>query len=139
MTQEFNRNVKWKVSLSNGETFYEGKGDYKLLKGELSPWDRLTKYLQGTKTEITSLSLYTDSGQNYHLPSSGNNPKFKGFVEIGKPINFTYFREAGLDLISSAPSRTTEVFAIISANYKDHSLQVWVSEKNPNNSWALVK
>ena len=32
---DFKHNVKWFVSLSNGETLYESKGNYCDIKGEL--------------------------------------------------------------------------------------------------------
>lgn len=132
--ETFNRNVKFKAGLSNGETIFEGRGDFALLKGELAPWLRLLTYLKEKDLKITSLGLYTDKGHNYNLPSLGRNPKFKAFSECDKPDRLHYMRKLGQDF---APMGTPESFAIVVAEYKNYSLEIWVSEENPDNSWVL--
>jgi len=53
----------WKVSLSNGETFYEGKGNFEILAGEKSPWQRLKDYIQINELKITSLGIFTEDNK----------------------------------------------------------------------------
>lgn len=127
--------VKWKVSLSNGETLYEEKGDYLRLDGQLSPWMRLKKYIEDNNLTITSLALYTDNAQSYNLPSNGKNPKFHQFESVIKPYKYDFYRVVGHDVQSTEE----EKFAVIEAYYKYTILQIWTSESNPENSWSLAK
>lgn len=135
-------NVKFKVSLSNGETFFEGKGDYVLIPGELSPWQRLQKYIADKQLLITSLSLYTDDGRTFNLPSAGRDPKFRPFATAEKPLDFNYChyvaREhdiVGQQIVNTVPS---DWFTVIEAIYQTYTLQLWVDENNTRNSWVLV-
>lgn len=134
-TKIFNRRVKFKVGLSNGETHYEGKAPYELIKGELAPWHRLQIYLKEKNLTITSLSLYTDKGQTFNLPSAGNNPKFKAFQFLEKPIELNYKRIFERDL---EPNAVGEVLVCIEAVYSSYILKLFVSESNPDNCWVLV-
>jgi len=129
--------IKWTASLSNGETVYENKGDYKIIKGELSPWQRLLKYLDKQGVRITSLSLYTDNGKRWNLPSAGKNPKFKVFCDAEQPIGYKFFRKMGADIIGGEIIKE-EIFAVAEADYKNKKLQIWVSEKNPDVCWSVV-
>lgn len=135
-------NALWQVSLSSGETFYEEKGDYISVPGQLSPWQRLQKYIVETKTEITSLSLYTNDGRTFNLPSSGKNPKFRPFSVSKKPIDYNMCRYLGQDIRITGSKQETigssDHFTVIEAIYPDYKLQVWVDEKNTRNSWTLV-
>lgn len=136
--------IKWQVSLSNGETFFEDKGDYVLIPGELSPWQRLIKYIALNRLLITSISLYTDNGYRYNLPSSGNNPNFKPFRLAEKPLdyNFEHYFAAEKGLNESREINVDinegELYTVISAIYPKYTLQLWVSENNPKNSWCVV-
>lgn len=127
--------VKWKASLSNGETLYEEKGDYLRLDGQLSPWMRLKKYIEDNNLTITSLALYTDNNLNYSLPSIGKNPKFHQFESVVKPSKYNFYRVVGHDVQSTEE----EKFAVIEAYYEYAVLQIWVRESNPENSWSLAK
>ena len=133
--------VKWKVSLSNGETLFEGKGDYQDIPNQPSPWQRLQKYISDNKLEITSLSLYTDKGQTWQLPSSGSNPKFSEFAKVKKPLDYDMCRkiarEAKVVKMATEKAVVAEWYTVIKAIYKDYELQIWVSELNTNNSWVL--
>ncbi len=133
----FKHNVKWKISLSNGETFYEGKGKFKDISGLKSPFQRLLDYTLDTKTYITSLSLYTDSGQSFNLPSSGNRPRFNEFNNLSKPIDYNIFRKMAKN-ISKDGSEISDWFTVAEAIYPDYKLQLWVDEKNYKNCWTLV-
>jgi hypothetical protein len=140
--RDFNTHlVKWKASLSNGETFYECKGDYQDIPDQLSPWQRLQKYISDNKLEMTSLSLYTDKGQTWQLPSSGTNPKFR--QESKKPLDFNMFRkvsrEARVVNLKAEKDKRTEWFTVISAIYPDGEIQIWVDEYNTNNCWVLAQ
>jgi hypothetical protein len=129
-------NVRWAVSLSNGDTVYEEKGDYQTIDNELSPWQRLVKFIEENKLHITSLALYTEDGRRFNLPSAGNNPRFKAFDESKKPIIYKMFRRIGFDVIGK--DQKEEIFTIAQAEYEDGvKLQVWVDEQNFN-SWTLV-
>lgn len=140
--------VLWKVSLDNGETFYENKGDYKSIPGKPSPWQRLQKYISDNKLEITSLSLYTDKGQTWQLPSAGSNPKFREFSNIEKPIDYDLSRKMARDTIvirgkkgelKNKGTKVTSWLTVASAIYPDYELQIWVDEFNPRNSWTILK
>jgi hypothetical protein len=136
-------NVLWQVSLSNGETFYEGKGKFQEIADQPSPWQKLLKYIAEKKLVITSLSLYTKLGQHFNLPSSGKNPKFSEFELLEKPIDYLMFRKISRDMdivdMKVAGSEINGWFTVIEAIYPDHRLQLWVDEKNTNNCWVLVK
>ena len=127
--------TKWFASLSDGSTVYEDKGDYKVISGGLSPWQRLLSNLDGRK--ITSLSLYTDDGKRFNLPSAGKNPKFKAFADAEMPESYNFFRCAGADVMNGQ-AQEYEVYTVAEAIYKDKKLQIWVSEANHNNSWTVI-
>lgn len=140
---DFNtRHVFWQVSLSNGETFFENKGQFVMIPGELSPWQRLIKYIVANKLTITSLSLYTEDGRTFNLPSAGRNPKFNPFQLAEKPIdyNFSHTISREHEIVDNKVVGTLVVdwFATIEAIYKDYKLQLWVDENNTRNSWVLV-
>lgn len=126
-------NVKWKISLSNGETLHEGKGNYKEVKGEVSPTQRLYKYIEENNLTITSLSLYTDSGYTYNLHSLGTNPQFHIFNRGEKPIEYKVFRQLGTNV-----GNKSDLYTVAQATYKHFSLQLWVDENNPKNCWSLA-
>jgi hypothetical protein len=133
----FKHNVKWKISLSNGETFYEGKGKFKDISGLKSPFQRLLDYTLDTKTYITSLSLYTDDGKSFNLPSAGKRPQFKEFSNLEKPLDYNICRKITRK-ISRIGFETDEWFTVAEAIYPKYKLQLWVDEKNPKNCWVLT-
>lgn len=134
--------VLFQVSLSNGETFYEGKGKFVHIDGELSPWQRLIKYTSEKKVLITSLSLYTEDGRTFNLPSAGRDPKFRPFTLAEKPIDFDYHHTLAQehDIVDNkiVKSVASDWFTYIEAIYPDYKLQLWVDENNTGNSWVLV-
>lgn len=134
--ETFKRNIKFKVSLSNGATIYEGKGSYALVKGELAPWLRLKQDLERHGTKITSMSLYHDDGRTWNLPSAGKNPKFRVFDNLPKPIEYKYVRLFARDI---EPGAKDEVLVAVEAVYENYTLILFVSEENPDNTWVLVK
>jgi hypothetical protein len=140
--KDFKHNVKWQVSLSNGETFFEGKGNYQEIPHEKSPWQRLIKYIAENKLKITSIALYTDLGQSFNLPSSGKNPKFKAFLDAEKPIDYNMFRslarEAHVVNMKAEKAKISDWFTTIEAIYSNYKLQLWVDEQNTKNCWVLV-
>jgi hypothetical protein len=135
-------NVLFQVSLSNGETFFEGKGEYQEIPGQLSPWQRLNKYLAENKLFITSLSLYTKDGRTFNLPSAGKCPRFKFFAEAQKPIDFNFFRAISREMtFIGQEAKEVEIsdwFTVAEAIYPDYKLQLWVDENNTRNSWVLA-
>lgn len=135
-------NVKWQVSLSNGETIFEDKGSFLDIEGQPSPWQRLLLHLAETGARITSLSLYHDDGRRWNLPSSGNRPKFQAFDQAEKPMGFACFRKVGFDVINT--TETVEVnpskqdwFTVAQAEFSDGFLEIWVNERDPKHTWTL--
>lgn len=140
--EDSEHHVLWQVSLSNGENFFEEKGEYKEIPGLPSPWQRLNKHIAENNLLITSLSLYTQDGRTFNLPSSGRDPKFRPFALADKPIDYNVSRYMSRELdvvnnevIKAVPS---DWFTVAEAIYPDHKLQIWVDEKNTRNSWVLV-
>jgi hypothetical protein len=136
MTME--HNVKWQVSLNNGETLYEGKGNFVEIEDELSPWNKMIQYVTENSLEITSLSLYTNSGQRWNLPSKGGNPKFRAFDIAQKPYKLQLERVQGMDWDDQ---NNPDIYTTINAFYDYegviYKLSIWVDEKNTNNTWTL--
>ena len=136
MTME--HNVKWQVSLNNGETLYEGKGNFVEVEGELSAWNKMIQYITENNLEITSLSLYTNSGQRWNLPSKGGNPKFRAFDMAQKPFKLQLERVQGMDWDDQ---NNPDIYTTINAFYDYegviYKLSIWVDEKNTNNTWTL--
>lgn len=140
--------VKFKVSLSNGQTFYEGKTPFEEISGQKSPWQRLIQYTVDNKCDITSLSLYTDDGKTFNLPSNGKNPRFREFAnQKEKPIDFDVRRAIAYEqnvirqdnkVIPTSDKRLADFYTIAVAIYPSYSLQLWVDEQDPRNCWVLV-
>jgi tetratricopeptide (TPR) repeat protein len=88
--------------------------------------------------EITSLSLYTNSGQRWNLPSKGGNPKFRAFDIAQKPFKLQLERVQGMDWDDQ---NNPDIYTTINAFYDYegviYKLSVWVDEKNTNNTWTL--
>jgi len=134
-----NYNVKWQVSLNNGETFYENKGFFLEIENELSPWNKLQNYILQNNFYITSLSLYTDTGQRWNLPSLSQNPKFKAFDLAIKPFKFSLERKIGLDWDDKNKQDIyTCIIAWFNIGEEQYKLSTWVDEKNTNNCWSLI-
>ena len=128
--------IKWSCSLSNGETLYEGKGNYEFQENALSPYNRLLQHIEKQGLEITSLSLYTDENQRWNLPSAGTNPRFSAFLNAEKPISYKFFRRIGAT-IAGGEMENKEQYAVIEAVYRDKILQTWVKEDSLS-SWSLI-
>lgn len=127
----------WTVSLNNGETLYEEKGDYRILAGELSPWQRLLAYLKEKNLHITSLSIYTEGGKRFNLPSAGKNPRFRAFIDSETPVSYKWFRSYGQEHGGLNAGREDH-YATIEATYADgRCLQIWVDDVT-NDSWSLT-
>ncbi len=135
MTNQHEPEVQWICSLSNGETLQEGKGDFERIEGELSPWLKLQEYIEENDLEITSMALAVN-GNRWNLPSAGKNPQFREMNEIETPNSFDFYRKMGRSLDDNKPD---EHFNVISANYDDYSVEVWVRDKEPFPSWSIVR
>lgn len=125
--------VFWTASLSDGHTHYEGKNEYQEIKGELSPWLRLIQHIENKGLEITSLSLYMNTGERWNLPSAGTNPKFKMIDRAVNPVGYRFFRV----LKKEIPEGKEERYNIIEAIFSNYKLQVWVS-LDGKTSWSVV-
>lgn len=131
-------NVKWQVSLNNGKTFFEGKGLFIEIENEPSPWQRLQKYINDRKVYITSLSLYTDDGRTFNLPSAGKNPRFREFNSDEKPLDFRAFRKYGESIDPKTREITgADLYTVAESIYSTYRLQLWVDEKDTRNCWVL--
>jgi len=134
-----NKKVRWIASLDNGETLYEERGNFKTLKGVLSPWQRLLLYLDEKGLKITSIALTFDERTRYNLPSAGKTPKFHAFSIAAKPESFNFFRKMGGNVIEGKIDLVTaDNFAVIEAFYPGGKVvQVWVDDDN-GNTWTLM-
>jgi hypothetical protein len=128
-------NVNWAVGLSNGLSLQEGRGDYEVVQGELSPYNRLLTFIEKNNLKITSLSLLCGD-RRWILPSAGKNPKFKIFGEVPQPISYKFFRKLGVDL-DFKTGRKEEHYSVIEAQYEHYKLQVWVNEDTLA-SWSII-
>lgn len=129
-------NIKWQVSLSNGETLNEDKGNF-INDHTSSAWSKLRIYTQENNLEITALSLVTNDGRTFNLPSGGKRPRFSAFYNVEKPVGFNFGHKLGQD-IQNTTGVTDDLFIFIEATYPDYSLQLWVDEHNVDNCWVLV-
>lgn len=136
--EAMNSNISWKVSLNNGESFQEKQKPFDIIPGELSPWKRLEKYVQDNNLAITSCALFYKD-KLYNLHSTGGSPRFQRFSLVEKPIKYRVERVLGTDISPQNKVLSTELFTIAIAEYKNYDLELWVSDKNPSNSWSLVK
>jgi hypothetical protein len=142
MTQDINfqapttHNVKWEVSLSNGKTFQEGSGDFIVVAGELSPWNKLLKYIEENQVTITSFVLINDHGQTFHLPSAGKQPKLRLFDLAEKPVSFKFGRRMASNL--DLDGTDDDLFTFATAVYPDYELSIYVDERNTSNCWVCV-
>lgn len=132
-------NAKWGVSLSNGETLYEGKNDFIEIEGAKSPWQRLNAYRLENRASITSLFIYTDCGKVYNLPSLAKNPKFRAFAGDFKPFDFTLERHLGTNPGSGGTDHFTSICAFYNLNGVILKLSLWVDEKNVAHSRSLLE
>jgi len=133
-------NVKWQVSLSNGETFFEGKSQFADVDGELSPWQKLMKYIDANSLSITSLSLFSGN-RNYNIPPMGENPKFNpviGGQVSQKPFDFNMFRYAEGDIDSSGSVTPDKLYTVAEAFFNGFKVQLWVDENNVDNCWVRI-
>ena len=137
--QDLQHTVKWYVSLSNGETFFESKGDYKNLPDVKSPWQRLIDYTIDNNVDITSLGLYTDDGRRWNLTSSGNAPKFNAFSNAMKPIDYNIERSLSREMRRDGSVEVLEFYTVARAIYSTFELQIWVNNKNPDISYSYIK
>lgn len=143
--------INFIVSLSNGETIIEGKGDYQWLNdGRKSPWQRLIRYTVENKLLITSLSLYSADGRVYTLPPSGKFAKFKGYADRGekdKPIDYHVERFLARDThgvmeggkATMTGSLVAEFYTKAIAYYPGYQLELWVDELDTRNSWVNIR
>ena len=129
-------NVRFRASLSNGETYTEDENIHGDATG--SPWTQLLKYAQDNSLQITSLALVTQDGRTFNMPSAGNNPRFRA-AETAKPDGYAVMRTIAHVQQQGGPAQVDAHFTIAEAQYPGYVLQTWVDEMNPRNSWSLVK
>lgn len=147
--------VRWQASLSNGETFYEGKAPFDFKYGEKMPWNRLERYIVDKKVNITSLALIFGD-RSYNLPSIGKNPNFREFALQPQPLDYNVYRklatDRGYDDGVIGDIKKSDHFTVAEAVYGveikaqdgetkaslNFKLQLWVDEKNPKNSYLML-
>lgn len=132
-------NARWIAGLSDGTTCEEGKGEYKSVAAEPSPWQRLLSETARSGRVITSLGLVGEGGRAWNLPSVGKSPKFKAFADAPKPAEYRMFRQLGRDAVRSDGAQAAQdLYTVIECRYPDGSrLQLWVDEAT-GVSWAMV-
>lgn len=131
------KKVLWSVGLSNGETFVEGKGNFAVIEGALSPWQRLLSYIAEKELVITSLSLITDYGQRWNMPSAGKNPRFRMLGNAKKPIMFRSF-VAAASSIREGFKPEEELYIVAEAIFEDGlKMQTWVDNETLA-SWSII-
>lgn len=116
-------NILWNVSLSNGEVIHEERSVFfKTVEGELSPWQKLLRYLAKNDLHITALWLNTvDGSRNFNIISSGNNPRFKAFADAPKPVEYKMFRKAGMDVMPNGEQGEPDLYTVAEATYRDEN------------------
>lgn len=140
--------IRFIASLNNGETIVEGKEPFNYINGEVTPWNRLMRYIAEMKLEITSLSLFTPDGRTFTLPSRGRNPKFKEFADSEKPVDYTIERKLAREqdavkhadgqIETTGPATLKGHFTVAIAYFPTYKLELWVDELDTRNSWYLV-
>lgn len=137
--------VRFQVSLSNGETLQEGVGILEEVAGQPSPWRKLQAHLGLNDIKIVSLCLITKDGRTFNLPSAGKNPSFKPFRVAEKPISYKVQRAVGSEHKFSGKSdqkvpqsTLTDFYTIAVAVYTEYEMQLWVSELNTYNCWTVL-
>ena len=142
--------TRWLASLSDGKMAIEGKGKFREIPNEPSPWQKLIKYLYANKVSITGLRIQVlKDGKivnTYHLPTSSDKGRFH-YLSSLKPQRFNYFRryaevmtaesvKEGVITVGSGKDveRHIEVHAI----YEDFVLMIIVEEKEGNKSWVQI-
>lgn len=133
--------VCWRVGLSDGTNATEGKEQFEVREGELSPWRRLLAVCEERGVTITSLALVADGGKTvWSVPSAGKAPKFRAFAEAEKPVSYRFFRKMGADVIGEGEDAhldRAETYAVIEAGYASGArLQLWVDEHTLS-AWCL--
>jgi len=144
-TREFKHKIQWTASLSNGETFFEGKGDYKDIQdGRKSPIQRLFKYVTRHNLEITSFGLYHQNGTTIHLPSLSKRYNIGLLESEARPIDYNLFRYVDAEVSVSPEDSNKEIkldpngfkswWTVAEGIYENFRVQIWVDENNPKNS-----
>lgn len=147
-----NIKARWLVSLSNGETAIEGKTPYEEIVKELSPWQRLIRFVALNKLRITTIRIQVEvEGQptrTFNLPSLSPKAKWGNLKPI-LPSGFNYFRrieqtmipeyvdETGIHGLHPDPSGVKN-FIEIHAFYPTFNLVTIVDEDTGNESWSMI-
>lgn len=148
-----NIKARWLVSLSNGDTAIEGKPPYEEIEGELSPWQRLIRYLSFNKLSITGIRIQLDSDTNptrtFNLPSLSPKAKWINRKPI-LPIGFNYFRTVEQVMTVESVDEKGQINGLerkenldthyieIHAYYPTFTLVFIVDEDTGNESWAMI-
>jgi hypothetical protein len=142
--------VKWKAVLNNGVIAIEGEGDY-CENNDISPWQRLEKFVIDNNLEIVDVSLFTANGQTFCLPTHQNRPRVKAFERKEQNASYvvlrTIAREADVTRDNNNYNVSKDVlvehYTILRVYYIDnghnYTAEVWVNEQNTNNCWFLIK
>jgi hypothetical protein len=145
-----NVKARWLVSLSNGETAIEGKTPYEEILGELSPWQRLIRYIALNKLRITTIRIQVEVDnlpvRTFNLPSLSPKAKWGNLKPI-LPTGFNYFRRVEQTLTPESIDETgmhglhptgEAHFIEIHAYYPEFTLVTIVDEDTGNESWSLI-
>jgi hypothetical protein len=87
---------------------------------------------------VTGIQFFDFKGKGTYLGLESENPKFQAFFSGDKVERYEFYRKYGADRDLNGKIATEETFAVATAHYKNHALQIWVSEERPENMWSLV-
>lgn len=135
--------TKWLAALSDGTTAVEGKGLFKEIEEELSPWQKLLIHLKEKDLHITGMRVQVsrrgESTKTYNLPSfnktpAGNHEKWVS-IYPKNPREYLYQRWVTKTLTDATPHRNQiEIRAI----YDDFVVSLFVCEDEGTESWVVI-
>lgn len=131
--------INWTASLSNGASFFEGKGEFAELEGAKSPFQKLIDYTIDNQVEIRSFGLYCDK-KVWMLPSLSPRYQIGMLDKELKPLGYNLFRYVDADLNGNNADENGTIhiekrdikswWTVAEAIYPDFKLQIWVNEFN---------
>ena len=119
--------TRWNAKLSNGEICVEDAGKFQ--KGELSPWQKLKRYMETAGLHVVGLKLSVLNGEEkiaeYALPT-GIFPHRK--LAPIEPMSFDYTGCSVLEVNGKTPIRE---FVVIEARFAGFVTALYVDKADP--------
>jgi hypothetical protein len=126
---------RWVATLSNGTTFVEHTGDYRIIPGERKPWVRLCAFLAENDLHLTALRLEF-KGRTIHLPQSDFD-RFSLNARSKSPLYYSlqYHLEGTID---GSGQFSQGNFVDLAAHYEDYAVHFIQDVTNDYDSWVVV-